>query len=558
LFIKISAYNSYRNMAKWIVVFLILSTTASAQQVLEGKIVDDETGSPVPFASIGILGTARGTSSNLNGQFSISVVKPATLMITCVGYETLRIKSTADLIEIRLRPKVTQLDAIVVSNRPIDAHRIIRKAFSSISKNYDQQPFLQNFFYRHYCKDDDVYGRLIEASVDVWKGKGYKVSQQAIGQRDAIRVTQLRRSFDNTEMAQGHEPISVGNILETDMVGFQVKEVSDRFSFYTNVSCLKADLASYNFSFNGITYYDGLEVYKIGYTYKKDSVLMTDGKYKIRSEAHGSLFITTDSYAFIKHDQTRTSGKNTIHTMINYSKVNDHYYPYHFVLEGESIAADSGRHSFHIELMSVEIRNDESEKFEGAVPGREELLNIPYDSVFWKSSTILKTTPLEDDIIRDLGGGTSLEKQFYRYKQFEWSKRDGGQQAEEKFNWLLADSKGNRVVYLVFWSEQFRQYIVELELAKQLRKKYQREVLVVFLSVDNDQLRWQETVTKYNMFSDGIINYRIGRNSSIEKKLQVHEIPTFVLIDRAGEASNAKRPSNPLLTPDIDALINKK
>src|SRR6187431_2940287 len=136
-------------MIRFLFLFLTISSTAFCQKLVEGTVVDDETGNPVPFASIGIAGTSKGTSSNLNGQFSISITEPISLIVTCIGYETQRVKSIEGAAVIRLRPMATQLDPIVVSNRPIDANRIIHKAFRSIHENYNVQPFMQKFFYRH-------------------------------------------------------------------------------------------------------------------------------------------------------------------------------------------------------------------------------------------------------------------------------------------------------------------------------------------------------------------------------------------------------------------------
>ena len=194
------------------------------------------------------------------------------------------------------------------------------------------------------------------------------------------------------------------------------------------------------------------------------------------------------------------------------------------------------------------------------MPGKDELLNIPYDSVFWTSNTILKTTPLEDDIISDLGGGASLNNQFYRYRQYELNVRDGGKNAEEKFNWFREDSKGTRILYLVFWSDDFQAYRSELELAKRLQQKYRNKVTVVFLSLNDDEKMWQQVVQKNNFSSDGIINYRLGSHSRITKSFKVHESPAFILLSRNGEVFdlNAKRPSDPLLQEDLKLLIEQK
>jgi hypothetical protein len=203
----------------------------------------------------------------------------------------------------------------------------------------------------------------------------------------------------------------------------------------------------------------------------------------------------------------------------------------------------------------MEIKTNPSVKITGQLPTREALLNIPYDSTFWKSNSILKTTPLEDDIIRDLGGGVSLDKQFLRYHQFEMNTREGGVNGEEKFNWLLADSKGNRILYLLVWSGNLQSYLVDVELAKRLQKKYRNKVTFVFLSLEDDEKRWKEIVEKFSLYTDGVINYRIGSRSKVAASLGLTEAPGFALVSREGDMTRAKRPSDPLLEEDFVKLI---
>ena len=194
-------------------------------------------------------------------------------------------------------------------------------------------------------------------------------------------------------------------------------------------------------------------------------------------------------------------------------------------------------------------------KLIGQLPTREALLSIPYDSAFWKRNSVLKTTPLEDNIIRDLGGGVSLDKQFLRYHQFETNTRDGGVNGEEKFNWLLADSKGNRLLYLLVWSGNLKSTLVDVELAKRLQKKYRNKVTFVFISLEADEKRWNEVVEKFSLYTDGVINYRIGSRSKVAASLGLTEAPVFVLVSREGDMTRAKRPSDPLLEEDLLKLI---
>lgn len=535
-------------MYVWLVMGLAIGTVAFAQQRVDGRVVDSETNEPVPFASVGIVGTSRGTSTNLNGEFSLLVEPGAVVKITCIGYRSEVIESADRLALVRLVASTTALAEVVVFRRQVDPRKIVRRAFAHIAENYPTEPFLQNFFYRHYNQDDHEYGRLIEAAVDVWKEHGYRVPQVAAGVRDAIRVNQLRRSLDKTVMAQGHEPISIRYILQADVVGYQAREKQTHLSFYSDVSNLKIDAEDYAFEFNGVTTYDEQNVYEITYTYKTDSVLTTGG-YRQLPAARGTLFITMDGYAIVKAEEVRTEGANEVRSVARYRKFNNTYYPYHLIREGNTQTADGSVHTFHIELMSIEIRRGETEKFSGREPTKAELLEIPYNPAFWNSNTVLKTTPLEDKIIRDLGGGQSLDSQFDLYQQYEYHVSNGGVEGEKKFAWLRQFSRGRQLLFVGFWASDCHRYLVELELFKRLQKTYRNKITFVLVSADEDEDRWRAAMMRFNLFADGIIHYRLGRGSAAAREFNVLDVPHFVWIGQEGETltANAPPPSNPLL-----------
>lgn len=543
---------------RWLVFFLSISTCTLAQRVVEGTIVEEGTGKPIPFASVIVVGTSKGTSSNINGEFSLSVAEPFALRVTSIGYASREITSVSDAKLIKLTPTATTLDVVVVSNKPIKPKTIVARALAKVPENYSTEPFLQKFFYRHYCKDGEAYGRLIEASVDVWKNRGYRTFRKMAGEGEQIRVTQLRRSLDKTRTAQGHEPISISSILETDLVGYQVADPSGMIVFYTNVSSLRTDMDKYTFTFNGISDYDGQEVYIIGYQ-RRDSIYTDAGDYQTRALIAGTLTITTANHAIIKRQEVRTQGGDSVKTSTRYFKYNNRYYPYHFLVEGDSYNGDVHAHKFHIELISVDIRHNPSEKFTGKIPGRQELLNIPYDSAFWATSTVLKTTPLEDEIIRDLGGGTSLSQQFLRFRQYELNTTNLGKDADTKFGWLREYSKDNRVLYVAFWSNDVGQYIIPIEQFKTLNRKYRDDITFVLISLVDDETIWQQLVQRYNLSSDGILNYRVGSRSDLIKTFSVKEVPSFVLISRTGEVfdARAKKPGDPDLVAALETLIGR-
>lgn len=543
---------------QWLFFVLACTLNAYSQSIVNGSVVDQETGLPVPFASIGILGTSKGTSSNLNGEFSMAIPAGATIKITCIGYESLTLNASDVSGTIKLKPQATQLNEVFVLAKAQNPRTLVRKAFANLSNNYTKESFLQKYFYRHYCKDDSVFGRLIEASVDVLKHQGYRTIRKQAGEKEEIQVAQLRRSLDKTVMAQGHEPISVYNILQADLVGYQSPEKSDHLKFYEEASSLRTDFENYNFALEGITTHDGLEVYKISYQSKPDSILTTAG-YLPATTARGTLFIAMDSYALIKSEDIKQDGPNWIRTSAYYQKYGDYYYPYHFVREGESRFSDNHEHSFHIELMSVEIQHNSPSKITSHLLDKEALLKIAYDSAFWNTHTVLKTTPLEDDIIHDLGGGRSLNEQFYRYQQYEWSTADGGNKGSEKFRWFLEDSRGERILYLGFISNHCQPYLSELEQLKKLSKAYRTHIAFVLLMIENDETKWRDVVNRYTLFADGIINYRIEVGSDLVRQYKVTETPAFILLSKEGTPMDpeATFPSNPLLEEFLKNAIKQ-
>lgn len=536
----------------------LIGLAAQAQnRVVEGKVIDRETQAPVPFASIGLLGTSKGTSSNLNGQFSLSVGGNYSIRVSCLGYETLELRNLPpdQTVLVELKPTATQLNEVVVFNRRVNAQRVVRKAFAAIDLNYNTKPFVETFFYRHYCRDDSVYGRLIEASVDILKRKGYRATPAAAGELDEIRVTQLRRSFDNTETAQGHVPIAIKSILQADIVGYQSAQQTELLSFYSDVSNLKTDLLNYAFTFEGLTAYDGKEVYEIGFEFKRDSILTTTG-YLEAAHSAGSLFIRTDNFAIVKAIDVRSWGADTITTTAYYTPFQGKYYPYHFIKEGKSVARDNSTHWFHVELMASEIRADSVPTFRGDEPTKFDLLHIPYDSTYWSNNTTLKTTPLEDDIIRDLGNGLSLNEQFARYQQFELNKIESGS-GDERFNWYRNESRGNRVLYVGFWSSACASCLHELENAKRLARQFKDRAAVVLLSLDMNEQQWRRTIEKYNLSVDGFVHYRVGEGSAAAINFDLKQIPRYVLIDKNGNIVDpqAKPPTDPKLKTDLETLI---
>ncbi len=86
-----------------------------AQQTITGSISDAD-GNPIPGATIIISGTSQGTTSDFDGNFSISADAQATLEFSSIGFETQTVAVNGqDNLSISLQDAVSQLDEIIVT-----------------------------------------------------------------------------------------------------------------------------------------------------------------------------------------------------------------------------------------------------------------------------------------------------------------------------------------------------------------------------------------------------------------------------------------------------------
>ena len=69
----------------------LLASIASTGQTVRGRVTDVVTSAPLVGASVKVVGTGVGTSTDTDGRFSISVASNGQLEISYVGYETKRV-----------------------------------------------------------------------------------------------------------------------------------------------------------------------------------------------------------------------------------------------------------------------------------------------------------------------------------------------------------------------------------------------------------------------------------------------------------------------------------
>ena len=73
------------------VLSMVLTFYAKAQDIVVHGTVNDESGLPVPGASILLKNTSKGTSTDFEGTFELEVPSNGTLVISYIGFITVEV-----------------------------------------------------------------------------------------------------------------------------------------------------------------------------------------------------------------------------------------------------------------------------------------------------------------------------------------------------------------------------------------------------------------------------------------------------------------------------------
>jgi len=110
-----------QNLRYFVFFFLIClaAPPAVGQVTLNGRVTDADSGESLPGATIAIPGTVRGTATDRDGAFSLSVPSlPVTLRVSSVGYKAELITvDSADFIDVQLTPGMALDGLVVVGSR---------------------------------------------------------------------------------------------------------------------------------------------------------------------------------------------------------------------------------------------------------------------------------------------------------------------------------------------------------------------------------------------------------------------------------------------------------
>ena len=154
---------------------------------IRGRVIDNDSGSPLEYASITINNTNISTVTNQDGFFSLRIPNSARnyqLKIQHLGYNnfTIPLITLIDKEDNVLRMTTGSIRLSEIEVVSGDGTQLVREALSLITKNYESNPNMMVAFYRESIKKGSNYISLVEAVLDVYKEsyKSYRDDQARI------------------------------------------------------------------------------------------------------------------------------------------------------------------------------------------------------------------------------------------------------------------------------------------------------------------------------------------------------------------------------------------
>lgn len=372
---------------------------APAPRHLTGLVVDEESSEPLPYATIGLKHEGKGTVSNNNGEYGLTVSPESysdTIVVSYLGYLSREIpvmQSLGNNFRVTLRRDFISIPEIIIRNQI--PQEIINKTLRAIPDNYGHTPAAMTAFYREGVLKKNTLQTYSEAILHIFKSP-----YSGTFLKDQIKVYKSRK---------------IENINSSDSLTVRLKAGLS--------TCLDLDGARNTFDFLSREYFSD-------YTYRVSDIVTFDDEsaYEIefaQKESvdqpmfRGSIYINTTDYAILKTDfeinpaylhkmkdsfvSNPSKGFSTwpvsVKYSISYRKINDRYFLSH--VRGDLAFSSKQKKKlfntqfnvfFEMAVTSVNLEN--VTRFE-----REELAPIHsvfsktinrYDPVFWGNQDFLK------------------------------------------------------------------------------------------------------------------------------------------------------------------------
>jgi len=170
---------------------------------LKGRIISIVDKKPLQSAHVVNLNSVEGTITNTNGQFEVPAVVNDTVFISYIGYQSIKLKITNDLLkgnelEIAIHEKVVNIEEVTVKSHKligvlvVDAKNVPKDSYSRIHINGLPQAYESGSTYNNY---NSGLGAIFNP-LDFWYNKFGKKPKEMDRLRKLKEGDQMRNMME--------------------------------------------------------------------------------------------------------------------------------------------------------------------------------------------------------------------------------------------------------------------------------------------------------------------------------------------------------------------------
>ncbi|MCH2046528.1 MAG: carboxypeptidase-like regulatory domain-containing protein [Saprospiraceae bacterium] len=411
--------------------------------IIEGKVVDASSKTPLAYAHVGLKAERKGTITDLDGNFKLIVRDSArldTIKVSMIGFSTYKIqvekfiKSSTSTIE--LKNKVTTIKQVVITNenqkkQSALAKKLVTMAYQNILKNYPTRPYMLSGYFRTAYNENHEFVRMYEATFDQYD-KGYHTNYRGIG-NIVLDFKEVRKSNDYRTYQYKDEGEYIDLLIRScDDIRNQSRIMDIELHKH------------YNFSISKITELDGKKIYvveckphELAYSRKVNSfsenytpyvkLFIREGDYAITRIESDYQHLVSKWSSFGGVTDTTYSLNTQYYTTYEYKELDGKWYLQYKSYNREWEVFDNRSNKKFADYLIEEETIYNEIKPKAVVPRRiqEKILEYnfispnnlyekpyPYNESYWNQSNKNVKTRLYRDVKKDLQQHKPLNEQF--------------------------------------------------------------------------------------------------------------------------------------------------
>ena len=360
-------------------------TEKSEQQTFRGRVVDAETGEPLPYASV-YVAEGKGTLTNEDGEFTLVTDNIEKIKVTYLGYQTKLVSQPTTDLHIKMKPLSKQLREIEVYG--VDINKVLRRTIRRLKKDYRKNIQTESiYFFR------TILGRP-KSIPDL--AEGFLVAKSAVNIRGPIFINGQCRSTVES---------SIRNIRRTNIQRlFSLSARMKGLDFWERImlplqsfSSAKSLYATTGSSFKND---EGRRIYVLDmhYTGKLPDDLQSP------PIMEGKIYVDSATYRLLRFDGISAYMAQRVNANFQQATVKTHIeYDYSAGYGKVSLlAAEGGNDLFTYKYILFKVDDTDGKKYYGKQNNDlvRALENVKYDTSYWDKYNIVQRTKEEEEIVR--------------------------------------------------------------------------------------------------------------------------------------------------------------